>query len=102
MFMCPVLVIIAILFSIRKNVLNLYVSKLLCFLLQILQVLSVPSKQLFSYPLRPGMTLADLQTMLEVETKIPIADQEILLASGAEAVGEPSRWASEGVSTVTS
>lgn len=49
---------------------------------QIVHVLNVESNQLLAYPLKEENTLAYLQQLLELETKIPIAEQDILLASG--------------------
>ncbi|PVD39154.1 hypothetical protein C0Q70_01782 [Pomacea canaliculata] len=50
--------------------------------LKIVHVLNVESNQLLAYPLKEENTLAYLQQLLELETKIPIAEQDILLASG--------------------
>ncbi|KAK7507653.1 hypothetical protein BaRGS_00001588 [Batillaria attramentaria] len=49
---------------------------------KIVHVLNVESNQLLAYPLKPDTTMVDLHRVLELETKIPVADQDILLASG--------------------
>lgn len=60
-----------------------------CFLLleqilstKVVHVLNVEVNQLLAYPLKANMTMAELQTVLELESKVPVADQDILLASG--------------------
>ena len=51
-----------------------------CF--QIVHVLNVESNQLLAYPLKPEDSMAHLQKCLELETKIPAGEQDLLLASG--------------------
>ncbi|XP_076460163.1 inhibitor of nuclear factor kappa-B kinase subunit alpha-like [Babylonia areolata] len=60
-----------------------------CFLLldqilntKIVHVLHVEGNTLLSYPLKEDDSMAHLQKCLELETKIPVADQDLLLASG--------------------
>ena len=47
-----------------------------------MHVLNVESNQLLAYPLRAEDSMAHLQKCLELETKIPVAAQDLLLASG--------------------
>nr|QNL15279.1 inhibitor of nuclear factor kappa-B kinase subunit alpha [Littorina littorea] len=60
-----------------------------CFLLleqilntKIVHVLNVESNQLLAYPLKADDSMAHIQNCLELETKIPVAEQDLLLASG--------------------
>ncbi|KAL8585012.1 hypothetical protein ACOMHN_043648 [Nucella lapillus] len=60
-----------------------------CFLLldqilitKIVHVLHVEGNQLLSYPMKADDSMAHLQNCLELETKVPVADQDLLLASG--------------------
>lgn len=50
--------------------------------MQIVHVLNVSANQMMSYPVVEKQTLQELQRILSEETKIPVEEQEILLASG--------------------
>ncbi len=45
-------------------------------------IFCVYTNQLLSYPVAENYKMADLQIALEAETKIPVAEQELLLATG--------------------
>ncbi|XP_064601386.1 inhibitor of nuclear factor kappa-B kinase subunit alpha-like [Liolophura sinensis] len=50
--------------------------------MKIVHVLNVSANQMMSYPVVEKQTLQELQRILSEETKIPVEEQEILLASG--------------------
>lgn len=50
--------------------------------MKIVHVLNVATNQVLSYPVKEQQTISELQRILEQETKIAIADQDIVLASG--------------------
>lgn len=49
---------------------------------QMVFVFCVYTNQLLSYPVKEKHTMADLQLVLETETKVPVSQQELLLATG--------------------
>ena len=65
-----------------KNVIQ---NKGVMSLLQVIHIFCVPSCQLLSYPLQgPHMQIDEVLTLVERETRIPIARQDLLLSSGME------------------
>nr|UFQ90030.1 inhibitor of nuclear factor kappa B kinase subunit alpha [Haliotis discus hannai] len=50
--------------------------------LKIVHILYVEANQLITYPVPEEHTMQNLQLIIEQETKIPVAEQDILLASG--------------------
>ena len=66
------------------SVLDLY-NEALVSLLQVIPIFCVSTCQLLSYPLQgPHMQIDEVLTLVERETHIPIARQDLLLSSGME------------------
>ena len=54
-------------------------------LFQVIHIFCVPTSQMMSYPVRdPSMTLREITTLVERETQIAVARQDLLLSSGLE------------------
>ena len=83
---------IKILFQI-VNILNVATNQFLSFMFQIVNILNVATNQLLSYPLIDSLSMQDLQRTIEQETKIKVAEQDIILASGA--VPDPNLGANQ-------
>lgn len=60
-------------FSVLDSILNM----------KIIHILNVATNMLLSYPLSEQYTMQQLQQIIEQETKIPVCEQDLVLASGA-------------------
>lgn len=49
---------------------------------QIIYLLNVATNELLTYPVLDNHTMLDLQKRIEEETKIPIKEQDIVMANG--------------------
>ena len=78
-----------------------FTNSLIRSLLQIVYILNIEANQVITYPVTEQHTMLDLQRIIEQETRIPVSEQDILLASGCcpQPAGPASQCWTEPVSS---